>query len=909
VKETNYLHFSPEAVFLQFAPISFDASTFEIWGCLLNGARLAIFPASIPSLEELGSFLQRERITTLWLTAGLFQQMVDEQLVALCHVEHLLTGGDIVSAPHARKFLQNEGIGQLINGYGPTENTTFTCCYATTESCSVGISLPIGRPISNTQVYILDHTLHQVPIGTPGELYIGGIGLARCYLHQPGLTAEKFIPNPFSREPGTRLYRTGDLGRFLADGTIEFLGRIDQQVKLRGFRIEPGEIEATLSTHLAVTQVVVLAREDRSGNKNLVAYIVSQGADTPTATELRAFLESRLPSYMIPSAFMFLESLPLTVNGKVDYQALARLNAALPAVSNTFVAPRTQLESDLAEIWCDILGIPQVSIDDNFFELGGHSLLATRVIARMRSRLSLELPLRDLFAYPTIAELAESVAGRRASTVKAVQQIMPRKPSDPLVLSFAQQRLWFLHQLDPENPSYNIVTTLRLSAQIDITLLQHSLQALVQRHEVLRTTFAATEGEPVQIIAPDMLVPLSVQDMSALPEGVEQALALVIQERLTPFDLVKGPLLRVILFRLSPEEHVLLLTIHHIIFDGWSIKVFAHELTELYKAFSEGRPASLPELRIQYADFASWQRQWLQGEVLQKQLTYWKQQLDKKTHILDLPVDHLRPAIKTAHGNHQSIHLSASLYKSLLAISQREGTTLFMTLASAFAVLLFRYTRQTDISIGTPVANRQHLEVEQLIGFFVNTLVLCIDLQGNPSFLTLLNQVREVVLGAYEHQDLPFEKLVEEIAPERDLSRTPLFQVMFSLQHMEETDETVDSAIMHPIESQHHTAKFDLDFLVIEKTSSLDCVVEYSTDLFEAKTIELLLMNWEILLTAIAEKPERAISDIALQTPSWERLPVEMTNDQTQAIPISQNLCQIFEELAESRADAIAPCS
>lgn len=669
-----------------------------------------------------------------------------------------MAGGDVVSAPHARKFLQGREARHIINGYGPTENTTFTCCYSLSDPHAIGTSLPIGCPISNTQVYILDQALRSVPIGVPGELYIGGDGLAHCYLNQPQLTAEKFIPNPLSQQPGDRLHKTGDLVRFLADGVIEFLGRIDQQIKLRGFRIEPGEIEAVLNAHPTVREVIVQVREDRPGEKHLVAYIVSQ------------------------------------------------------------------------------------------------------------------------------------------------------KASDPLVLSFAQQRLWFLNQLDPANSSYTTYTALRLPKQVNVDILRQSIQALVQRHEILRATFTSLEGEPQLVFTTNTDVPLTVYSLSDGPakERLEEAISLATQAIMAPFDLTTGPLLRVTLFCLASEENVLLLTIHHILFDGWSIKIFERDLTAFYTAFSEGKSPHLPELPIQYADFALWQRELLQGGMLHRQLAYWKQLLAGKSRVLHLPVDHPRPAIKTSHGKHQSLRLSPALSKNLQALGQREGSTLFMTLLSAFAVLLFRYTQQTDISIGTPVANRQHVETEQLIGFFVNTLVLCIDLQGNPSFLEVLRRVRETVLGAYEHQDLPFEKLVEEIAPARDLCRTPLFQIMFSLQQVEEAGKNTESVAMRLVETQHATAKFDFDLLVIETPAPLDCIVEYSTDLFEPTTIEQLLASWETLLTAIIHNPQQMIGDLPLLAQIHGHVPLETSRTQTVIAADSHCVHQVFEDQARRAPDVIA---
>ena len=825
---------------------------------MLHGARCAIFRERVPTIETLGEVLQRYRVSTLWLTASLFNVIVDEAPQILSGVRQLLTGGEALSPTHVRAALKRLPDVQLINGYGPTESTTFTCCYRIPNPLEeTRLSIPIGRPICNTQVYVLDRYLSPVPLGVAGELYIGGDGLARGYLNRPELTAEKFLPDPFSAVPGARMYRTGDLVRYRPDGNIEFLGRIDHQVKIRGFRIELGEIEAVLAEHASVRQAVVLAREDAPGDKRLVAYIVPRHAAFADTDALRRWLREHLPDYMLPSAYVVLERLPLTPNGKVDRRALPAPQYGRTALANAFVAPRNSLEEVVAEVWCEVLKLERVGVHDSFFELGGHSLLAAQVVARLAKLLQVELPLRRLFEAPTVSDVAaeaEKMLGagepRRSAPIVAV----PR--TGDLPLSFAQQRLWFLDRLLPARDTYNIPTAWRLRGRLDAPALQRSLEELVARHETLRTTFALNEGQPVQVIGSPQSIALEVTDLGALLQAEREACALEIAdtEARQPFDLEAGPLLRAQLLRLAPEEHLLLLNVHHIISDGWSAGIFERELSSAYNAFVSGRELRLPELPIQYADYALWQREWLQGEVLEAQLAYWKAQLaDLPT--LTLPTDRPRPAVMSYRGARAAFDLPEPLSHSLKALGRREGATLFMTLLAAFQVLLYRYSGQEDIAVGAPIAGRRRSELEPLIGFFANTLVLRVDLSGNPRFRELLARVRESALGAYTHQDLPFEKLVEELAPARDLSRNPLFQVMFVLQNAPGSALALEGVQVSRLPLETHTAKFDLSLSVRETAEGLRASWEFSTDLFDAQTIERMARHFERLLEGIVADP------------------------------------------------------
>ncbi|MFB2976514.1 amino acid adenylation domain-containing protein [Microseira sp. BLCC-F43] len=827
--------------------------------------------------------------------------------------QRLILGGETASWKLIEQIRQLSPNCTIFNHYGPTEATVGVTTFTVkNESHSWAKTVPLGRPIANTQLYVLDSHLQPVPIGCPGELYIGGASLARGYLNQPELTAEKFIPHPFNDETNAKLYKTGDLVRYLPDGNLEFIGRIDNQVKIRGFRIELGEIEAALRQHPAVREVVVLAREDETENKRLVAYIVpaEKAVEKTNYNNLRLFLREKLPEYMVPSAFVMLKSLPLTPNGKVDRVALPECDRAQQELERTFVAPRTPVEEILAGIWAKILGLEQVSIHDNFFDLGGHSLLATQVISRMRETFKVELPLRCLFESPTVAELAQQIVSSNQIEQALSSQIQRSSRDRELPLSFAQQRLWFLHQLEPDSPAYNLPKTVRLRGKLNIAALEGSLREVMRRHEILRTNFPVKNGKPVQIIAADTIINLPVIDLHELPETEREAeaLRLAMIEAQRPFDLANDCLLRGNLVKLDEEDHLLLLTLHHIISDGWSTAVLIREVAALYQAFCNGTPSPLPELPIQYADFAVWQQQWSE-EYLENQLTYWKQQLSGDLPILELPSDRPRPAVQTFNGSTRSLQLSPSLSESLKSLSQQQGVTLFMTLLAAFKTLLHRYTGQEDILVGSPIANRDRQEIEQLIGFFVNTLVLRTNLEGNPSFQELLKRVREVALGAYAHQNLPFEKLVDSLQPQRDLSHTPLFQVMFVLQNAPTTPLELPDLTLKPLEINSKTAKFDLTLYVEEADTGLIVNLEYNTDLFDASTINRMLGHYQKLLESIVVNSHQRLSELSLLTEAeQQQLLVEWLagkQGEVSQSPIA-SIHQLFEAQVERTPDAVA---
>lgn len=905
VRDNGYANFGPDEIFLQFAPLTFDASTFEIWGALLNGSRLVLMPPGLASLQDIGRALLEYHVTTSWLTAGLFHQMVDDQLTALGNLRQLLAGGDVLSPSHVQRFLASRSC-RLINGYGPTENTTFTCCHVMDHPSEFARSVPIGRPIANTQVVILDQTLRLCPPGFSGEMFVGGDGLARGYDGQASLTAEKFIPNAFSNLRGARLYGTGDRVRYLADGSIEFLGRTDHQVKVRGFRIELGEIEAALSRAPGVRQTTVATRNS-DGDKSLVAYVVGEHEGI-SVDQVQKSLRESLPDHMVPSAFVVLDELPLTPNGKVDRRALPA-PADLKAQSDDgYVAPRTPVEELLAGIWAEVLQVERVSSDDNFFELGGHSLLVTRLVSRAQAYLDMELPLKLFFESPTLALQATQVeAALRADNAFHAPPIVPVSRDESLPLSYSQQRLWFLYQLEPSTSAYNIPTAVRLRGALDSAALARTMNEIVRRHEILRTYYGTIDDKPVQFVGLPGDMALELVDFSELPESERESsmVRLAAKEACRPFDLTRGPLLRACLMRLGPEEHVLVVTVHHIVSDGWSQGVLVREVGALYEAFTEGRESPLVELPVQYADFARLQRNWLAGDVLDKHLDYWRRQLAGPLPVLELPADRPRPEVQSFRGSTLTAHLPASLRDSLNTICRREGLTLFMLLLAAFKVLLHRYTGQDDIVIGAPIANRNRVEIEGLIGFFVNTLVLRTDLSGDPDFLELLARVRKVTLEAYAHQDMPFELLVEDLQPERDLSRNPLFQVMFQLENTPKEELPLPGLTLSAVDIEGVASQFDLSVDVVESESGMSITAEYSTDLFEAATIRRFLDRWRVLLEGIAAEPARRLSKLPLMD-QLERRRVEVEWNETARNYQPGCVSELFEAQVERSPGSIA---
>ena len=894
---------------LQFSPISFDVSFQEIFSTLAVGGTLVLITEEMRRDPlSLLRWLDQARIERLFLPFVALQQIAEvaqsEGIVPASLREVITAGEQLRITPAIAHWFERLPHCTLHNHYGPSESHVVTAYQMIGAPLDWALLPPIGKPIANTQIHLLDSKRQPVAAGESGEMYISGVCLAQGYLHRPDLTAERFITLD-SPELGERLYKTGDLARYLPDGNLEYLGRSDQQVKIRGYRIEPGEIEAVLERHPGVCAAVVTVYADSTGNQRLVSYVVPAGetvAQSQLTGELRQFLQARLPEYMVPSAIACLDQLPLTPSGKVD-----RKHLPIPDLTADLdiTAPETATQGILAEIWASVLSLKQVGIHHSFLELGGHSLLAIQVVSRIRDRFQIELPLRCLFESPTIAQLAEQVEAAQQRTQMAIANIQPVSRDGDLALSSMQESLWFLDQLMPNHPFYNVPEAFRLQGYLDMPALQQSFQAIVKRHESVRTVFRSVAGKAVQIIQPAPEFSLPVVDLTLLtePDVDLEMQQFLLKEAQIPFNLAEDLLLRATLFKLSETEHILLMTLHHIVTDGWSIAVLLEELATLYQACVSQQEPTLPNLEIQYADFAIWQRQGLQSEVHAAQLAYWRQQL-KDLPLPQLPSDRPRTGSPTYQGKRQFFTLSQSLTQQLKSLSRQSDVTLFVTLLSAFQTLLLHYTGQEDLPVGSLVANRSHSELEKLIGFFVNTLVLRTDLSGTPSFRELMQRVRAVTLDAYAHQSLPFEQLVQALHPDRDLNQNPLVQVVFNLQTTPTTVWDVPDLTLTSVPLDNQTAKFDLLLELTETPTELTGFFEYSTDLFEAATIARILANFQTLLQAIVENPDQAIAEIPLLS-EIEKQQIQAWNDTQANYP---NIClhQLIEAQAERTPDAIA---
>nr|WP_225895950.1 non-ribosomal peptide synthetase [Dendronalium phyllosphericum] len=899
----------PQSRVLQFASFSFDASVWEIVMALGSGASLYMGTQdSLRPGADLIKFLREHSIAHVTLPPTALAALPVEELPNL---QTLIVAGEACNPKLIAQWSQGR---RFFNAYGPTESTV---CATVAECHARDTQATIGRAIANTQVYILDSHLQPVPIGTPGELYIGGDGLARGYLNRPELTKERFIPNPFINSKfkiqNSKLYKTGDLARYLPDGNIEFLGRVDNQVKIRGFRIELDEIEKLLIQHPDVKQVAVIAREDIPGDKRLVAYIVLNQKPEAIIATLKRFLEEKLPKYMVPGVFVILDSLPLTPNGKVDRQNLPKGDRTRPDLEETFIAPRNPIEEKLASIWAELLGIEPIGINDNFFNLGGHSLIAAQMLSRIRDSFQVELFFHHIFANPTIAGLAaliEQPNHLQQQLQRPAIQPVPR--SEYLPASFAQERVHFIQEVAPEGSAYQAQVTLRFTGQLNIAALEQCLSEIVRRHEIFRTTFPAADGRLFQVIHPAWPVNLKVVDVQTVPESEQEAeiQRLFDAEVQKPFYLDKLPLVRWLLLKLSDQEHLLIHIEHHMVHDGWSFNnVFLNEFLALYQAFCLNNPSPLPELTLQFADYAHWQREWVKSEEAQAQLAFWQQKLSGSPPLLELPYDRPRPVEQTYNGTQIRVELPITLCESLRVLSRQERTTLFMTTLAAFLIILRRYTAQDDLCVGTAVANRRMRETEQLIGMIVNNLVLRTDLSSDPTFRELLERVRQVTLEAFANEDLPFDKVVEVLKPIRNLSYNPLFQVMFSFHDSPRPDLTLPGLkIATNVALSNKSTKFDLDVVLIPQYGEgkgITAIWEYNTDLFDAATIQQMVEQYQNLLEKIVVNPEQQISVLPLLTQSQQQLLMEWNQTHKE---YSTNECihKLFEAQVELTPDAVA---
>jgi amino acid adenylation domain-containing protein/non-ribosomal peptide synthase protein (TIGR01720 family) len=887
---------------IQYLSLSFDASQAEIFRTLAAGATLCVPPPDMLPGKALVHYLREHGVTFFTTVPSTLAALpTDVDLPAL----HTLTlGGEALPAELAAFWRQ--GGRRLFNGYGPTETTVGATLATDWDPAQPP---PLGKAIPNMRVVVLDDQLRHVPTGAAGEIHIAGVGVARGYLRQPEATALKFLPDPFSGVPGARMYKSGDLARCLPDGDLEFLGRVDGQVKIRGHRIELSEIETALGLHPNVRHGVVVARELGPGHNRLVAYVVAHHPPAPSAQELRRYLHGRLPDYMVPAFFVFLPQLPLTANGKADRQALPAPEMARPELDREFVPPRNAAEQRIAEIWAELLQIGQVGVHDGFFDLGGNSLLATQAAARIAAAFQTDVPLRALFEEPTVAALAarieafDSQAGRpKVPPFRRAQHV------GEVPLSFAQHRLWFTDRMAPGNPLYNLPAALRVQGRLNTPALERAVQEIVRRHEILRTTFNATDSGVTQLIHPSLDVTLSVHDLRDVPLGEREDMAAEIAkaEAVKPFDLTRGPLLRPVLVRIDDDDHLLLLTMHHVVCDAWSMSVLTREWAALYDAFADGRRSPLPEPAFQYADFAVWQRQWVQGEVLEAQLEYWKQRLANLPHALDLPTDKPRPPVQRFSGAQHLFCLPSDLSAELEQLSRMSGATPYMLLLAAYQILLSRYSGQADLAVGTPVAGRNRVETENLLGFFVNVLVLRADLSGDPTFRQFLQQVRETCLEAFAHQDAPFERLVNELSPQRDLSRNPLFQAAFIWQNAPSPTLTARDITLTPVDVDQGTSKADLSLAMTPTPHGLEGRWVYNPDLFEAATIRRMTDHLRVLLRSIAARPDDTVTSLPMLTQEEHRQIVIDWNATAVDLPRDRSVHELFEARARLMPDAIA---
>jgi amino acid adenylation domain-containing protein len=892
---------------LQKTPFSFDVSVWEFFWTLSTGAKLVVAkPEGHKDTNYLKQLIIQAGITTLHFVPSMLQVFLEAEsdLSKCSSLKRVICSGEALPIDLQRRFFERLDC-ELHNLYGPTE-AAIDVSYWQCQSDSHLSAVPIGKPVANTQLYVLDKYLQPVPVGVAGELHIGGIQVGSGYLNRPDLTAEKFICNPFSSDPEARLYKTGDRVRYLADGAIEYLGRIDFQVKLRGFRIELGEIEAVLQQQSYIREAVVLLHEKNLDDKYLVAYIVPAQVDVDIL-ELRRVLRDQLPEHMVPALFIKLEAFPLTPNGKVDRRSLPALISFQPQSETILEDTRTPIEDLLANIWSNVLGIESVSIHDNFFAMGGHSLKAMQVMARIRDSFSIDLPLQTLFREPTIAGLSREIESTYQNQQGyQISPIIPTERSTYELVSFAQQRMWFLQQFDPDSATYNIPIVHHVSGLLDILILEESLITLVKRHESLRTRFMLVNEQVVCAIAETISLSFTVVKLEpeTTPESLQQLIDAEIRQ---PFNLSTLPLFRVKILELTNLDRVLIINFHHIIADGWSINIFMQELAELYQSHLHNKPISLKDLPIRYVDFAIWQRQWLQSEMLRSLTNYWQQQLAEPLPILSLPTDRPRPLVQTFRGATQALSLSSALTSQIKNLAQKTETTIFMILLAAFQILLARYSGQTDIIVGTPISGRHQVATEGLIGLLLNSLAIRIDLSGNPTVEELLGKVRAVTLAAYTHQDLPLEQLIEALQIKRELSYAPLFQAMFSLLNTpSQTAQFSEDLELTPVWSHTDTTKVDLTLGLQEIGSEILGVFEYNSDLFDAETVQRLIGHFQTLLEAIVSNPQQRISALPILTEAErQKILIEWQQTQTE-YPRDKTIAQLFEAQAEKNPDAIA---
>jgi len=893
---------------LQFATLNFDGFVEQLYPALTLGATVVLRGPQLWDGAELYRQIITQGVTLADLPTAYWKLFLQDCLAAgprtYGALRQIHIGGEAMPLDGPLLW-QRAGLGhvRLLNTYGPTEATVVSSVLDCTDpsAVSAGGASPIGRALPGRGLYVLDRDLNLLPLGAVGELYIASAnGLARAYLQRPGLTAERFVADPFSPS-GERLYRTGDLARYRADGVVEYVGRVDHQVKVRGFRIELGEIETVLLAQDSVREALLLAADNQ-----LLAYLVpaqtlSETERAEVGEQLMATLRDHLPDYMVPAHLIFLERMPLNPNGKLDRQALPKPDASVE--QQDWRVPVTPLQQQVAAIWAAILGAERVGLNQHFFELGGHSLLAMQVVSRIRQTLSLEVPLKAVFEHPRLEAFVAAMQAQESSSPTA-PALLSAGRVQPLPLSYAQERQWFLWQLEPHSAAYHIPSALRLKGQLDLAALQRSFDSLLARHESLRTHIRQDHDGAVQVIEPPMSLPITQADADEAQLNA-RVQALIAQ----PFDLQEGPLLRVTLLRLAADEHVLVLVQHHIVSDGWSMQLVVEELVQLYAGYSQGQDVQLPALPIQYADYAVWQRSWMDAGEKQRQLAYWRELLGGEQSVLELPFDHQRPAVQSHRGARLAFELTPELTQGLKALAQQQGVTLFMLLLASFQTLLHRYSGQEEIRVGVPIANRNRSETERLIGFFVNTQVLKADVHGQMSVEQLLQHVRQRALEAQAHQDLPFEQLVEALQPERSLSHNPLFQVMFNHQTdvgQAQVQHQLPGLRVEGLDWDSKTAHFDLDLDIQESTEGIWATLGYAQDLFEASTVQRMARHWQNLLQGMVANPRQQLSQLSLLDATEQLQILQLWNRTESGFSAERLVHELVGDRARETPDAVA---
>ncbi|WP_432400822.1 amino acid adenylation domain-containing protein [Wukongibacter sp. M2B1] len=885
VKNPTYIEFKEKDRILQTGAPVFDATTFEMWGALLNGLRLYLVNEDIIlNAFKLERYIKENEITIMWLTSALFNQLSDENLNIFETLRYLLVGGDVLSPKHinrTRKAFKNLN---LINGYGPTENTTFSVCHRITRDYD--ISIPIGIPINNSSAYILDKNMKVVPIGVPGELYVGGDGLARGYLNNEELTAEKFVKSPFIE--GERIYKTGDLAKWLPDGTVEFLGRIDNQVKIRGFRIELGEIEVTILKHNQIKEAIVIAREDEDKSKYLCGYIVSE--EEISVTEIRSFLSERLPEYMQPTYLIAMDKLPLNQNGKVDRKQLPDPKKVINT-KKEWIAPENETEVRLVKLWKEILRLEIVGITDNFFEIGGHSLKATYLTSRINKEFDIDIPLREIFSHPTIKGLAQVI---KSANKKVWSKIELVKNQEYYPVSASQKRMYLINQMGAEDIEYNIAVAIDIEGELDKDKMGSIFRKLVKRHESFRTSFEMVDGQPVQRIHED--VDFDIEYIT----GAEDELDSIIKDNIKCFDLSKAPLLRVILIKTNDKKHTLLMDMHHIICDGVSVGILYKEIEELYKG------VKLKEPRVQYKDFTRWQNEYLKSEEVKKQESYWLEALSGELPVLDIITDYPRPLQQSYKGDRMSLKGNKKIGQGLKEICINSNVTMYMLLLAVYNILLSKYSGQEDIIVGTPVAGRYHSDTQNVVGMFVNTIAMRNKVDSNQKFIEFLEGVRTNTLKAFENQEYQFEELVEKLSIKRDMSRNPVFDVMFSISNVDATEIKIEGLKCKQREFEYNIAKFDLTLSAEEEEEEMNFELEYSTSLYRRDTAQRILRHYINIIDQVIKNPDIRLQDISLALDDEKKQLVMDWNDTRVEYPDNKSIDELFEEIVEKSSDKVA---